>query len=275
MTNWKGAVAVITGGASGIGKAFAKALTSQGAFVLIADINPNLANQVAQECGPNAKAYTLDVRDANAFRECIESVVQQKGRIDYLFNNAGIGIAGETYEISLEAWDRIIDINLRGVIHGIVAAYPIMVKQRSGHIINTASLAGLAPGPLLTLYSMTKHAVVGMTTSLRIEGATLGVRFSVLCPSAIETPLLDSENPKDLPKVSWVPNMRRFLTALAGPPYPVDKFVVKALNAISRNVGIIVAPWRARLVWRLMRLSPTLVEKVSLGAVANERQSKP
>ena len=88
-------------------------------------------------------------------------------------------------------WDRIIDINIRGVIHGVHAVYPGMVARGSGHIINTASVAGLAPAPLLVPYATTKHAVVGLSISLRAEAAAYGVKVSVLCPSAIETPILD------------------------------------------------------------------------------------
>ncbi len=195
MVNWKGATAIVTGGGSGIGKALSLAMAKRGAHVLVTDINAEAAAQVAAACGADASAQTLDVRDAAAVQACVDGFVSTHGKLDYFFNNAGMGVAGEVYEIALEAWDRVIDINIRGVVHGVAAAYPIMVKQKSGHIINTASLAGLGPAPLLTPYAMTKHAVVGLSTSLRIEGKAHNVKVSVLCPSAIETPLLDAQNP--------------------------------------------------------------------------------
>jgi len=271
MQQWQGQTAWVTGGGSGIGKALALALAQRGVDVHVVDINWDAAQSVAQACGPGAKALELDVRDAEKFGACLQSVFAQKHRLDYLFNNAGIGVGGECFEIPVQMWDHIIDINIRGVVNGIAAAYPLMVKQGHGHIINTASLGGLGPAPLLTPYALTKHAIVGLSTSLRIEAAALGVRVSVLCPAAIETPLLDSENPAGFTQLSWRPDMRRFLTKLAGPPYPADKLAAEALAAIERNVGIIVLPGKARILWRLGRFFPGLVEKVSLSAVAAER----
>ena len=163
---------------------------------------------------------------------------------------------------------------MRGVVHGIVAGYPIMVSQKSGHIINVASLAGLGPVPLFTPYSMTKYAVVGLSTNLRIEAAAHGVQVSALCPAAIETPLLDSENPRDLPAVPWGPNKRRLLGELAGPPYAVDALAREALDAAARNEAIIVIPARGRLLWRLARLWPALSENGGRAAIAKERATR-
>ncbi len=274
MNPMAGATAFVTGGGSGIGRALSLALAQRGAKVVVTDVNEASAQEVAAACGNGASALRLDVRDSEAVRESIESAARANGRLDFLFNNAGIGVGGEVQELTLDAWNRILDINVRGVIHGVQAAYPIMVRQGAGHIVNTASLAGLAPAPLLTPYSMSKHAVVGLSTSLRIEAAAYGVRVSALCPSAIETPILDSDNPADLPPTSWRPDLRRFLTKLAGPPYPVEKLAEETLAAMARNEAVIVIPGRARLAWRLGRIAPWLVEKVSGDAVAYERANK-
>lgn len=282
MYLWNQAIVVITGAGSGIGRALALALAKRGARVVVTDVDGNAVARVAAECaklaprqtGEPAQAMVLDVVDAGAVQTCIDLVVREHGRIDYLFNNAGIGIGGEAFEIPLVSWNRIVDINLRGVIHGITAAYPIMVRQRSGHIINTASLAGLAPAPLLAPYGMTKHAVVGLSTSLRLEAQKLGVRISVLCPAAIETPLLDAVTPAGLPDTPWVPDIRRFLTRMAGPPYPVERCAEDAIRAIERNRGVIVLPRQARLLWLIARWFPWLVGKVALRIVAAERATR-
>ncbi|MCW5879243.1 MAG: SDR family oxidoreductase [Anaerolineales bacterium] len=274
MDKWKDSVAIVTGGASGIGRALAKAIASRGGDVYLADINLVAAKAVATEIGERATAVQLDVRDGEAFKKCVAAVVKQHGRLDYLFNNAGMGIAGEVFELPAQAWERIIDLNIRGTVNGVAAAYPVMVQQGGGHIVNTASLAGLGPAPLLTPYSMTKHAIVGLSASLRIEAAEFSVRVSVLCPASVETPMLDAEPPADLAGMPWKPNVRRFLTELAGPPYSVEKFAEEALRGVEKNLATIVAPGRARLVWYLGRLSPGLVEKASLGAVAAERKTK-
>ena len=108
-----------------------------------------------------------------------------------MFNNAGISIGGETEELTLDHWNSIIDVNIRGVVHGVHAAYPVMVRQGSGHIVNTASMGGLMAAGLLTSYVMTKHAVVGLSLALRSEAAAHGVGVTAVCPSAVDTPILD------------------------------------------------------------------------------------
>jgi NAD(P)-dependent dehydrogenase (short-subunit alcohol dehydrogenase family) len=274
MRGWKDKTVVVTGGGSGIGEALAQEMSRRGARLVVTDISGDAAARVAAGCGPSASARQLDVRDADAVRTVIETAAAEHGRIDYLFNNAGIGVGGEAHEIPLSHWERIVDVNLRGVIHGVTAAYPLMVKQGSGHIVNMASLGGLTPLPLAAPYSMTKHAVVGLSTSLRSEAVAHGVRVSVLCPAMIETPLIDRGNPPDLAAVPWIPNSRRYLGRLAGHPYPLERFVTEALEAIEANRGVIVIPGRARLVWRLSRVAPWLTSRAALSAVRSERSDR-
>jgi len=264
--------AFVTGGGSGIGRALSKALSARGITVAVTDVDHDAAARVAQECGPRAVAAALDVRDPTAVREAIERFAAEHGRLDYVFNNAGIGTAGEVNDIPLDAWRRIVDINVYGVLHGVLAAYPLMLTQGFGHIVNTASLAGLGPAPLFAPYALTKHAVVGLTTSLRIEAAARGVRVSVFCPAAVETPILDSMNPAEF-GINSAPDARRFLTALAGPPYSVENAVAELLVALDANHGVIVLPARARLAWRLGRWFPALVEKLGRSALAAERKA--
>ncbi len=275
MGSFQGMSAIVTGAASGIGRALSIELARRGAKVLLTDVNEVGVREAAAAIGGDARARVLDVRDAEDFERAVAATVAAHGAIDLLVNNAGIAIGGELHELTLGHWRRIIDINIHGVVNGVQAVYPRMVARRRGHILNVASLAGLGPAPLLVPYGTTKHAVVGLSTSLRIEAAALGVRVSVACPSAIETPILDSDNPADLPAPSWRPNMRRFLTRLAGPPYPVDKSAVQILDAVARNVGVIVLPARARAAWRIGRMFPRLVERLAGNAVAAERASKP
>ncbi len=275
MSYWQGKTVVITGAGSGIGKGLALELAKRQAKVIATDIQADAVQETVKACGGQTEARVLDVCDAKAVCACCEDVARRHGRLDFMFNNAGIGIYGEVYEIPLESWNRIIDINIRGVLHGIHAAYPIMVKQRSGHIINTASLAGLGMVPLFTPYAMTKHAVVGLTRSLRLEAELHGVRVSALCPAAIDTPLLDRTEYTDIPKMSWRPNVRRFLGKLGGPAYPTDRFVLEALAAIEKNQDIIVLPQRARLAQRLGVFLPSLVTKVTRDALAQERADRP
>src|SRR5450759_5369328 len=214
-------VGIVTGAASGIGQALATALVARGDTVVLADVNAGGAKQVAAGLGSRASAVGLDVRAADAVTQLVDDVVGEHGRLDLMFNNAGIGGGGEVDELTTAHWTRIVDVNLLGVVSGTVAAHRVMVARGSGHIVNTASVLGLTPAPLATPYAMTKHAVVGLSLSLRAEAAARGVRVSVVCPGVIETPLLDSEGPADLP-----PPTHRYdgptmvVHALAGPIRP-------------------------------------------------------
>jgi NAD(P)-dependent dehydrogenase (short-subunit alcohol dehydrogenase family) len=274
-TYWKGKSAVVTGAASGIGLALAGALIERGAQVWVTDIDTTGIKKAALALGPNAYPVVLDVRDSSAVQEVIQGVAKEFGSIDFLFNNAGIVISGEVRNLKVEHFDRIIDVNIRGVVNGIVAAYPLMVQQRSGHIVNTASLAGLAPVPLLSPYAMTKHAVIGLTTSLRFEAARYGVRVSAICPSPVDTPLLDAENPSDLNRVGWKPNVRHYLEKFTGPSSPADKVVQAALRGVERNQDLIIVPAKARLTALAYRYVPTLVHAIGRRIVDSELHEQP
>jgi short-subunit dehydrogenase len=146
-----------------------------------------------------------------------------------------------------------------GVVNGVLAAYPVMCRQGRGHIVNTASLAGLLPGPGMTPYSMTKHAVVGLSTSLRGEAASHGVRVSVVCPGVIDTPLLDKQNPPDLPAGAEFSGAREMLEKMVGKAYPPELLARDVLAGVLRNRPIIVAPHHARRAWFVYRVAPTTV----------------
>jgi len=274
-SSWQGLVAVVTGAASGIGLALSRAMDRRGARVWMTDIDAAAVEKAAMSVGTRAQWAALDVRDAAAVKALIERVAGEAGRIDYLFNNAGIGIGGEAHELTVAHYDRIIDINIRGVVHGVAAAYPIMMKQRSGCIVNTASMAGLIPAPLIAPYALTKHAVVGLSLCLRAEAARFGVQVNALCPSAIETPILDTGNPKDLPQASWFPNVRRYLTTLGGPPYPVERLAEDTLAGIEKNLPLIIIPRRARVGAVMYRLFPDLVSWAAAKAYERELTERP
>lgn len=253
-----GQTAIITGGASGIGFALAKALAQRGIRLWLADINEPGLDRAVAALGSKAVACPLDVRDGEAFEALVERVVAETGRLDFLFNNAGVGMAGEAHELGRVHFDRTIDINIRGVTNGIVAAYPVMVRQGSGHIANTASLAGLVPTPLFVPYGMSKHAVVGLTRSLRFEAARYGVGISAICPSAIETPLLDAVAPEGLPVPPWLPDPRRFLARAVTAPFPADRLAEEVLRGIEKNRELIIVPRMARLTALAYRWFPGL-----------------
>jgi NAD(P)-dependent dehydrogenase (short-subunit alcohol dehydrogenase family) len=260
LRTFKESVAIVTGGASGIGRALGEALARRGAHVVLADLQVDLAREVAariRDNGGQATAEELDVTDFPATNRLVQDTYRGAGRLDYVFNNAGIGIVGEARLYGIEDWYRVLDVNLRGVVHGVQAAYPIMVRQGFGHIVNTASLAGLIPSPLCVGYCTTKHAVVGLSTSLRIEAAAAGVRISVLCPGVIQTPAL-VDCGKYGKMLEPIPReAQQELWQRQGPMRP-DRFAEQALRAVARNSAIIVIPSWWRIVWWLYRLSPAL-----------------
>ena len=257
-SNVSGKIAFVTGGASGIGAALTTKLVDGGAEVWIADRQIGAAQELAQRLnsdGAKAHAIELDVRSYPSFERAVAEALQQSGRIDYLFNNAGIAVGGEIDSYTLDDWNDVFDVNLRGVVHGIQAVYPIMIRQHSGHIVNTASTAGLVAAPVGASYTATKHAVVAISMVLRVEAERHGVQVSVLCPGAIRTPILtggkygrfDGVSDEQLLKF-WEPFR----------PMAPEKFAERALRAVLRGDAIIVVPARWKAFWYLERLSPAL-----------------
>lgn len=242
----------MTGGASGIGRSLVTALHQAGARVVIADVNGDQAAAVAQDLGGGrVRAERVDVTDAGAVQRLVDETVRREGRLDLLFNNAGIAVFADTRDTTLEDWNRLIDVNLRGVVHGVVAAYPIMVRQGSGHIVNTASAAGLIPSPATTAYAATKHAVVGLSLTLRAEAVHRGVRVSVICPGLIQTPLVQTA------KIVG-PTRERVLTDLPLKLYSSDRLAAAVLRGVARNRAIIPFTPEVRVMWWLHRLSPAI-----------------
>lgn len=259
LRTFQGAVAIITGGASGIGRALGEELARQQAEVVLADLQIEVAEEIAasiRSAGGKARAMRLDVTDFDAVQTLVEQVASSAGRLDYLFNNAGIVIAGEAQHYEIQDWNRVIDVNLRGVVNGVQAAYPIMRRQKFGHIVNTASIAGLLPMTGLLSYSVSKHAVVGLSTCLRVEAAALGIRVSVLCPGAVETAIVGGGKfGKVLQPLP--PEVQRRLWE-QGRPISPERFARAAVAAVARNKAIIVVPWWWKIFWWMYRLSPTL-----------------
>ncbi|MER1998634.1 MAG: SDR family oxidoreductase, partial [Lysinibacillus sp.] len=229
-------IAIVTGGASGIGKAICKELVSKNVLVIIADINERDGKAFEAELNKEAnisKFVYLNVTDFKSFERVINEVYQEFGRLDYLFNNAGIAMYGELYDMSIEDWKEVVDVNLWGVIHGTQIGYKIMKEQGFGHIVNTASAAGLGPSPISSAYSATKHAVVGLTTSLHYEAEEFGVKVSAVCPTFVDTPIFDDAKAINIDKTVIIKQMKK--QKLMSP----EKLAKIALAGIPKNKPII------------------------------------
>jgi NAD(P)-dependent dehydrogenase (short-subunit alcohol dehydrogenase family) len=254
------AIAVVTGGASGIGLALARGLVARGASVIVADRQAELARDQAARItaeGGRAEAVELDVRDAPAFEACIAAVFQHHGRLDFLFNNAGIGVGGEALDYRVADWDDVIGVDLLGVAYGVQAAYGLLVRQGFGHIVNTASMAGLMPAPLTVSYGAAKHGVVGLSRSLRAEASHHGVRVSVLCPGVIRTPILAQGGHYGRMLDSAPEGLQRMMVQSTR-PMDADLFAARCLPQIAANREIIIVPSWWKAIWYLNRLSPRL-----------------
>lgn len=268
MSHFKDKVAIVTGGASGIGRELCRQLGGHGATVIAADINREGAEQVASSItrsGGRASAALLDVTDPEETRKLVQGTAVDHGRLDYVFNNAGIAIGGETRDFDWGHWRRMLDINLMGVIYGSRAAYSLMVEQGFGHIVNTASGAGLFPVANSTPYVTTKFGVVGLSRSLRAEGADLGVKVSVVCPAMIDTPIFEAGTFPNMNKEAFLASLPRFLMN------DVRAAARVILRGVSRNKGIIIDSWHGRLMWRIYRFVPALTHLHNRFAIRNTR----
>ncbi|MEV6558206.1 SDR family oxidoreductase [Nocardia sp. NPDC051756] len=278
--------AVVTGAASGIGMGYALALVEQGYHVLVTDIDMVGAERVTAELngiGPGtAEARYLDVADADAVATLVQQVKNEHGRLDMIFNNAGLAIGGPVHDLTLAHWQRAADVNVMGVVHGVDAAYKIMVEQGYGHIVNTASIAGLVPAAFMGPYNMSKHAVVGLTLSLRGEAAAHGVKVVCVCPIAVHTDLPRRLNDglEKLPETEIAASLYdRFDSLFRALP----EFVIaspeghgrKVLRAVERNRAFVIEPWFGRPVWWLQRLFPTLPVTLSVAATLAWKAAQP
>lgn len=253
-------IAVVTGAGSGIGRAIAQRLAGHGAYVHCADIDGKAAQRIAAELG-NASAHTLDVTDARAVAEFAETVYAQSQRVDLLFNNAGIGHAGRVVDTEIADWQRMLDVNVMGVVHGLHAFLPRMQAQSGGsHIINTASAAGLIALPRMAPYCASKHAVVGLSQSLAAELRGTGIGLTILCPGTINTPIVERSQMRGNAQHNQQNAVAHYARHGASP----DEVAADCLHDIEKGRLFCVTPRReVGLGWLAQRLSPGITQRLS------------
>jgi NAD(P)-dependent dehydrogenase (short-subunit alcohol dehydrogenase family) len=270
MSEFKDKISIVTGAASGIGQAISQALGDDGAVVIIADVNLEGAQKVAaaiQRKGGRAEATELDVTSAEDVQRVIDETVAKHGRLDLIFNNAGVAAGGEARDLSLADWRRIVDVNLMGVIYGTTAAYAVMVKQGFGHIVNTASLAGLLGAPFMVPYSATKHAVVGLSKSLRSEAADLGVKVTAICPGYIQTNIFEASPWRKI-------NKDDILQKIPFKIMEAEEAARIILRGVARNKALVVFPGYAKFFWFLSRLSLKLLAPLDRKTIKDFRANR-
>jgi NADP-dependent 3-hydroxy acid dehydrogenase YdfG len=227
--NIAGKVVVITGASSGLGEATARLLSAQGASVVLGARRQDRIQLLAHEltgAGGKAIAIATDVTDRGQVSKLVDTAAQTYGRVDVMINNAGLMPQAPLDRFKFDEWDRMIDVNLKGVLYGIAAALPYMQQQKSGHFINVSSVAGHKVGPGFAVYAATKFAVRALSEGLRQEVKPYNIRTTVISPGAVATELPDSTTDPDT-----AVRVRGFYAAAA---IPADSFARTVAFAISQ-----------------------------------------
>lgn len=241
--------AVVTGAASGIGAALTRALVARGMTVYAADIDPAVT---ATHSGvPGVVPCVVDVADRLQVESLLERVMAETGRLDLVFNNAGVVVGGDTDLMDEASWRRVVDVNLWGVVHGSQAAYRLMKRQGHGHIVNTSSSAGVMPVARSAAYAATKHAVVGLSTSLRAEARGTGVNVSVVLSGLVDTPIFDRAT--NMPGYDYARHIKR----VPFPKLSPEGAALLILRGVERNREFIVYPTYNMVLTRAYRLMPS------------------
>lgn len=238
----QGKVGLVTGAASGIGRACALRFAAEGATVLVADLESARAGGEATvdaiaQAGGQAEFIPCDVARAEDHERLVAHAVDRHGRLDFAHNNAGIGVHRLLHETSDEDFDRVIAVNLRGTFLGMKHQIKQMLSQGGGAIVNTSSNAGLRAVMMLSAYTASKHAILGLTKNAAVEYANHGIRVNAVCPGAIMTPLMSDQPPERQQEILAPQAMTRF-----GEPAEVAAAVVWLCSAEASFVTGVALP---------------------------------
>lgn len=245
--------AVITGAASGIGRALAIAWAEQGWKVGVVDFNAEEADKtlaMVEKAGGKGETYQCDVRNLGEIQAMADHFFDTWGGVDLLMNNAGVGAAGEVGDIPVEEWRRVIDTDLWGVIYGCHAFLPRMKARGRGHIVNTASMAGVLSGAEMSPYNVSKAAVISLSETLKMELAPYNIGVTVICPMAVQTKVLET--------ATYTDEFQRELAyvAMENVKMPIEDFTRKVTRAVERNRLYVVPHPTGKVLCMLKRISP-------------------
>ncbi len=259
--NLSGKVGVVTGAGSGIGRATALALAERGANLAICDVDDVGLAETADRIkalGREVFSQTVDVAQADAMQAFSQATRSALGRVDIVVNNAGIGVAGLFVDVPLEAWTKILGINISGVIHGCHAFLPGMIEaDAGGHIVNIASMAGYCQAPGMTAYGTTKFGVLGFSECLRAELSLHGIGVTAVCPGVINTAIVRTSKMYGL---NEDPELReQGIRAFERRNYSPERVAQKILRAVQKNRGVAPISPEAWAGYWVKRLAPGLI----------------
>lgn len=259
---------IITGAASGIGKELATLLNEQKAKLYLLDLNEEGLQELSKKLrqfNPNVFTFSLDVSDHKSYESFYHEFLKNETCPDYLFNNAGIGLGGETKDFPFQSWRKIIDVNLFGTVNGIHFFYPLMVENKKGHIVNTSSLAGLVPLPGESSYVASKYAIQGLTEVLEIEASFYNVKVTAVCPGVIQTPIYDTGEVIGMDKDKVLKLWPKGISA--------EKCAQIILKGVAKNKRTIVVTSFAKAVFLAKRYFPSLLRKAFIHYFSQVRKS--
>jgi NAD(P)-dependent dehydrogenase (short-subunit alcohol dehydrogenase family) len=249
MEDLQGKVAVITGGASGIGKAVAQRAAAEGMRIVVADIEEGPLKDAANELtnqGAEAIGVVTDVSDAASVRSLRDAALDRFGAVHLVHNNAGVGLGGPIWDVTEEDWRWILGVNLWGVVHGVATFVPLLIEQGEGHVVNTASIAGLTTAAFLGPYNATKQAVVAISETLfkDLQALEAPIGVSVLCPGFVQTRIAESDRnrPAWAPdrEVGGVAELRAAVQQMVDSGIPTEAVADKVIDAVRTNTFYIL-----------------------------------
>jgi len=251
--NISGKTAVITGAASGIGRALALELAKEGCTMLLADINEQRLAQTCEtvlQAGGKAEMFLCDVSRLDDVMRMADHCFDEWGRVDILINNAGVASIGFMGDIPIKDWEWIVSINFWGVVYGCHAFVPRMKKQGSGYIVNVASAAGILSSAEMSPYNATKAAVIAISETLKSELAPYDIGVTVLCPTYVKTNLLD--------KMRFTDEFQRYCstTGMDNARWTPEKFAGLVIDAVKKEKMYVVPQAAAKMFWWSKRISP-------------------
>lgn len=252
LKDWNGKVVAITGASSGIGERTAMLVAERGGIPLLMARNRAKLDEIAARLGGRCAAYELDVSSSDSVEAAFKLVCERHGRVDVLVNNAGFGIF-ERFELTrLEHFESMMNVNYMGIVRCTQAVLPAMLAAGAGNIVNVASMAGKIGTAKSTGYSATKHAVLGLTNSLRQELAGTGVIVTAINPGPVDTPFFDMADPSG----SYVANVKKLMLT-------PERVAAAIVHAVERNRAEVDLPGIAGIGAKLFHLFPRTFERVS------------